>query len=86
MLSAERTFLPSNKRAKPVQPVARANDLMPILAELPGRGDRQHLRPGENERGEHSIWLDRAVVDRLNRLRGPGESWSDVILRVTAGS
>jgi hypothetical protein len=29
-----------------------------------------------------SIWLDRAVVDRLRALRGPGESYSDVILRV----
>jgi hypothetical protein len=29
-----------------------------------------------------SIWVDRAVVDRLRALRGPGESYSDVILRV----
>jgi hypothetical protein len=33
-----------------------------------------------NERGEPIIWLDRAVVDRLLRLRGPGESYSDMIL------
>ena len=26
-----------------------------------------------NERGEKLIWLDRAVVDRLRSLRGPGE-------------
>jgi hypothetical protein len=25
--------------------------------------------------------LDRAVIDRLRSLRGPGESFSDVILR-----
>ena len=31
------------------------------------------------------IWLDRAIVDRLGRLRGPGESYSDVILRLAAG-
>ena len=37
-----------------------------------------------NERGERLIWLDRAVVDRLRSLRGPGESFSDVILRLTA--
>jgi hypothetical protein len=35
-----------------------------------------------NERGEKLIWLDRAVIDRLRSLRGPGESFSDVILRI----
>jgi hypothetical protein len=34
-----------------------------------------------NEKGERLIWLDRAVVDRLRAMRGPGESYSDVILR-----
>jgi hypothetical protein len=37
-----------------------------------------------NEKGERLIWLDGAVVDRLCSLRGPGESYSDVILRLTA--
>jgi hypothetical protein len=31
---------------------------------------------------EGLIWLDRAVVDRLRSLRSPGESYSDVILRL----
>jgi hypothetical protein len=35
-----------------------------------------------NERGERLIWLDRAVVDRLRSLRGPGESYSDAIMRL----
>jgi hypothetical protein len=35
-----------------------------------------------NERGERLIWLERAVLDRLNYLRGPGESYSDVITRI----
>ena len=35
-----------------------------------------------NEKGERLVWLDRAVVDRLGSLRGPGESYSDVILRL----
>jgi hypothetical protein len=39
-----------------------------------------------NERGEKLIWLDRSVVDRLRYLRGSGESYSDVILRLTAES
>jgi hypothetical protein len=37
-----------------------------------------------NERGERLIWLDLAVVDRLRAMRGPGESFSDVILRIAA--
>ena len=39
-----------------------------------------------NQRGERLIWLDRAVVDRLRSLRGLGESYSDVILRIADGS
>jgi hypothetical protein len=35
-----------------------------------------------NERGERLAWLERSVVDRLRSLRGPGESYSDVILRL----
>ena len=35
-----------------------------------------------SERGERVIWLDAVVVDRLAALRGPGESFSDVILRL----
>jgi hypothetical protein len=37
-----------------------------------------------NDRGERLIWLDRAVVQRLNHLRDPAESLSDVILRFVA--
>jgi hypothetical protein len=36
-----------------------------------------------NERGERLIWLDHAVVARLRAMRGPSESWSDVILRIS---
>ena len=38
-----------------------------------------------DEHGQRLIWLPRDVLDRLRRLRGPGESYSDVILRVAAG-
>ena len=37
-----------------------------------------------NECGERYIWLPRAVVDRLAAMRGPGESYSDVILRLAS--
>jgi hypothetical protein len=39
-----------------------------------------------NERGERLIWLDHGVVARLRAMRGPGESYSDVILRLVASS
>ena len=39
-----------------------------------------------NENGERLIWLDHAAVARLRAMRGPGESYSDVILRLAAGS
>ena len=35
-----------------------------------------------NEKGERLIWLAPNVVDRLSALRGPGESYSDVIMRL----
>ena len=38
-----------------------------------------------NERGERYVWLDHAVISRLRAMRGPGESYSDVILRIAAG-
>jgi hypothetical protein len=49
------------------------------------------LPPGANvgplERvpnGQYCVWLPRAVVDRLARMRGSRESYSDVILRLAA--
>jgi hypothetical protein len=39
-----------------------------------------------NERGERLIWLEWAVVDRLRAMRGDGQSFSDVILRLAAES
>jgi hypothetical protein len=39
-----------------------------------------------DEHGQRLIWLDRAVVDRLRSLRGAGESYSDVVLRLAAES
>ena len=39
-----------------------------------------------NGRGERYVWLDRKVVNQLRALRGPGESFSDVILRLVTES
>ena len=35
-----------------------------------------------NQHGERLIWLEDAMADRLAAMRGPGESHSDVILRL----
>ena len=35
-----------------------------------------------NEKGERYVWLDQGVVNRLRAMRGPGESYSDVIIRL----
>jgi hypothetical protein len=35
-----------------------------------------------NAKGERLVWLDPAVVDRLRPVRGRGESYSNVILRL----
>jgi hypothetical protein len=39
-----------------------------------------------DEQGNRLVWLDRAVVDRLRSLRGDGQSFSDVILRLASES
>jgi hypothetical protein len=38
-----------------------------------------------NERGERYVWLVPDVVNRLRALRGPNQSYSDVILALAAG-
>jgi hypothetical protein len=40
------------------------------------------VEPYYNERGERTIWLEEVWVDRLGVMRGPGESYSDAILRI----
>jgi hypothetical protein len=37
------------------------------------------------EKGERLIWLEERWVNRLRAQRGPGESYSDVILRLAGG-
>ena len=44
------------------------------------------LRNKVNEKGERLIWLEPNVVDRLGAMRGPGESYSDVILALATSS
>jgi hypothetical protein len=42
------------------------------------------VEPEANDRGERTVWLEEVWVDRLGAMRGPGESYSDVILRLAA--
>jgi hypothetical protein len=38
-----------------------------------------------DDNGERFIWLEHTIVNKLKYLRGPGETFSDVIHRVAAG-
>jgi hypothetical protein len=38
--------------------------------------------PGATARGERIFWIEAPVADRLAAMRGPSESYSDVILRL----
>ncbi|MGC9959152.1 hypothetical protein [Roseiarcus sp.] len=54
-----------------------------LKARMP-RIDQAPTSQGRN--GQIRISLDRKFVDRLLELRRPGESYSDVILRLAKGS
>ena len=45
-----------------------------------------NFEAGVDDKGERYIWLPRAVVDGLRSLRGPGGSYSDVILALASES
>ncbi len=44
------------------------------------------VEPYFNEKGERHVWLEDAMADRLGAMRGPGEDYSDVILRLASES
>ena len=51
-----------------------------VSARLPLGTVSFEREPDDN--GERLIWLAREVVNRLRAMRGPGESYSDVILKL----
>ena len=52
-----------------------------IAATLPfGSVGVVEREPDDN--GERQVWLEPKFVDRLRAMRGPGESYSEVILRL----
>jgi hypothetical protein len=51
------------------------------VATLPGNVNVENQRVPN---GDVYVWLDHATVAKLKALRAPGESFSDVILRVAA--
>jgi hypothetical protein len=53
-----------------------------IASTLP-KGSTVDGRPDDN--GGYLVMLDRRVLDRLAAMRRPGESYSDVILRLAKG-
>jgi hypothetical protein len=42
------------------------------------------VEPEVTDKGERLVWIDVGVANRLSAMRGPGESYSDVILRLAA--
>jgi hypothetical protein len=44
------------------------------------------VEPTVDANGQRLIWLDPAVVNRLRAMRGPGEDYSAVILRLARGA
>lgn len=52
-------------------------DGVPADRRLPGQGSPS---------GGFYLWLDKQTLNRLAAARGPGESYSDAILRVAAES
>lgn len=40
------------------------------------------MSASSNAQGERLIWIEAHIVNRLAALRGPGEGYSDVILRL----
>jgi hypothetical protein len=55
-----------------------------IAATLP-LGSSVGYESEPDARGERWIWLEPRFVDRVRALRGPGESYSGVILRLAQG-
>jgi hypothetical protein len=53
-----------------------------IAATLPSSVGYERIRAPN---GDYHVWLEPRFVDRLRALRGPGESYSDVILRLAKG-
>jgi len=61
----------------PVSP--RAARAEALASSLPGNvGFERELSPA----GERWIWLESAMVQRLKAMRGPGETYRDVILKL----
>ena len=51
-----------------------------IKATLPADAQTWPSSPGDL--GDVVIWLDQAMLDRLEAMREPGDSYSDVIMRL----
>jgi hypothetical protein len=44
------------------------------------------FEPEPDAKGERYVWLEEGWVNKLGAMRGPGESYSDVILRLSASA
>jgi hypothetical protein len=53
-----------------------------IAATLPGSVG---VEPQRSPNGDYRVWLEPTIANRLAAMRRPGESYSEVILRLGAG-
>jgi hypothetical protein len=53
-----------------------------IAAALPGSVG---VEPQRSPNGDYWVWLEPTIAKRLAAMRRPGESYSEVILRLAAG-
>lgn len=63
--------------------IAISSAAFDVISRHPAAGSVA-FEPTIDEKGNREIWLEPHVVDRLLSLRGPGENYSDVILRLAA--
>jgi hypothetical protein len=66
--------------ARPASPSLRAFEVIAATPPLGSVGYENEV----NEKGERSVWLEPHVVNRLGAICGPGESYSDAILRLSS--
>jgi hypothetical protein len=65
----------------PVRSRARSRQVAPIVG---GPSMARTLPFDRTQNGDIYIWPDPGVATKLKALRGPGQSYSDVILRLAA--
>jgi hypothetical protein len=76
-------WLKANADARGFEDRSPASRLMAVTRIWSASAGHHAAREHEPDaKGERTIWLAPNVLDKLKALRGPGESYSDLILRL----